>query len=330
MRFAILIALAGTLAGCHGQPTAERVRLAIHRDPIAFLPVHAAAALGYFRDEHLDVDITALAAGPKAVEALVGGSVDVAAASLSDAVLLASRRHDIVAFLLLSTRPLAALAVAPGLGESIHTVHDLKGRAVGVSAPGSASHQLLNFLLASNGLAPRDVSVAGIGMSATSLAALEYRKVDAAMLIASSIDAYEERHGARSFIIDTRSADGARQVFGSDVFPSMSFIAHAEWLHANPETTRRLARAVQRGTRWVREHSPDQVRECIPTDAHLSSATMEIRAIREMQDVLSTDGLVPPESLPRIAAFVAASDPMFRAADVDLNATFTGEFASPK
>ncbi|HEY7289081.1 MAG TPA: ABC transporter substrate-binding protein [Vicinamibacterales bacterium] len=333
MRRVIVIVLACAVSGCHGAapPAPEaHVRLAIHRDPIAFLPVRAAAALGYFRDEHLDVDITALTAGPKAVEALVGGSVDVAAASFSDAVLLSARRSGIVAFLLMSTRPLAAVAVAPGLDASIHAIRDLEGRTIGVSAPGSASHQILNFLLASNGLAPGDVSVAAVGMSATSLAALEHRKVDAAVLLASSIDAYEERHGAQLFIADTRSVEGARQVFGSDTLPSMSFVAHADWLRANAETARRLARALHKGNRWVREQSPERVRDLIPADAHLSSATVEIRAIQEMQDVLSADGQVPPVSWGPIVAFVAAFDPTFRAADVDLKATYTGEFAPSK
>src|SRR4051794_36611780 len=85
-------------------------------------------------------------------------------------------------------------AVAPSKSGSIRMIGDLKGRTVGVSAPGSTSHQILNFLLVSNGLSPDTVSTVSVGMSASSVAALEHGTVDAAVLLASAIAAFE-RHG---------------------------------------------------------------------------------------------------------------------------------------
>jgi NitT/TauT family transport system substrate-binding protein len=332
MRIGSLILLAVILTGCGLRtPTAmRRVRLAIHHDPIAFLPVRAAERFGYYRREHLDVDVAELAAGPKAIEALVGGSVDVAAASVSDVVQLAARQRYVTSFLLLYTRPFVALATAPGSSDAIRRVQDLKGHIVGVSAPGSASHQFLNFLLTSNGLTPQDVSVASVGMAATSLAALEHGKVDAAVLLGGGIGAYEERHGEGAFIIDTRSANGARRVFGSEAFPSLGLVAREEWLRGEADTARRLCRAVMDGMRWVRDHPAEDVRALIPDDAHLASVASELRSIREMQQVISEDGAVPSDAMERLKAFVAASDPSLRTAHVDLHKISTNEFLSAR
>ena len=74
----------------------------------------------------------------------------------------ACRRRSRLRGICLYTRPTRTLAVAPALNGTIRSVRDLKGHTVGVSAPGSASHQILNFLLVSNGLSPDDVST-GLG-----------------------------------------------------------------------------------------------------------------------------------------------------------------------
>jgi NitT/TauT family transport system substrate-binding protein len=107
MRRLGLLLLPIALLACHGSDRAglRTVRIAIHRDPIAFLPVRVAQTLGYYEAEGLAVDMSEVAGGTKAIEALLGGSVDVAAASMSDAVQLAAEGRDVRDFLVIYTRP---------------------------------------------------------------------------------------------------------------------------------------------------------------------------------------------------------------------------------
>ena len=209
MRRLPLLLLPLALFYCHrsqSSATLPQVRIAIHRDPIAFLPVRVAQTLGYYEAEGIAVALSEVAGGAKALEALLGGSVDVAAASMSDAMQIAAEGRDVRGFLVLYTRPSAALAVAPALNGTIRTIRDLKGRTVGVSTPGSSTHQLLNFLLVRDGLSPADVSTVSVGMSASSVAALEHGTVDAAVLLGSAVAAFEERHPSTTFIVDIRTA----------------------------------------------------------------------------------------------------------------------------
>jgi NitT/TauT family transport system substrate-binding protein len=230
-------------------------------------------------------------------------------------------------FLVLLTRPATALAVAPALSGTIRTIRDLGGHTVGVSTPGSWTHQFLNFLLVTNGLSPEDVSTVSVGMSASSVAALEHGTVDAAVLLAGAVTAFEERHPSNPFVADTRTVAGARQVFGSETFPSLSLLAEDRWLRANADTARRLARAVKKGMRWVRDRPAEQVRQMIPDAARMSEKA-DLQAIQRMQQGLSTEGLMPAGSAELVENFVAISNPKVRAAHIDTARIYTNEFAS--
>ena len=332
MRRLSLLLLPLALFCCHrsqSSATLPEVRIAIHRDPIAFLPVRVAQTLGYYEAEGVAVAMSEVAGGAKALEALLGGSVDVAAASMSDAMQIAAEGRDVRGFLVLYTRPSAALAVAPALSGTIRTIRDLKGRTVGVSTPGSSTHQLLNFLLVRDGLSPADVSTVSVGMSASSVAALEHGTVDAAVLLGSAVAAFEERHPSTTFIVDIRTQAGARQVFGSEMFPGLSMVAQDSWLRANPEIAQRLVRALKRGMHWVRDRPAEQVRDMIPDAARMSEKA-DLQAIHRMQQGISTDGLMNAGSAELVEQFVALSNPKVRAAHIDTAKTYTNEFASVK
>jgi len=328
--FAAVSAAFVACGGPYAAPNLRPVRIAIHRDPIAFLPVSVAQTLGYYSQEGLAANVSDVSGGTKAMEALIGGSVDVAAGSMSDVVQVAAEGRKVRGFLVIYPRPSEVLAVAPALTGTIRTIRDLKGRAVGVTTPGSATHQFLNFLLVTNGLSPQDVGVVSVGMSASSLAALERGKVDAAVLIASAITTFEARHPGIEFLADTRTPAGARAIFGSEVFPSLSLLAQDSWLQQNADIARGLVRAVKRAMDWIRNHPAEDVRKMIPEAARGSEADADLDAIRRIQQGMSSDGLIPPDSLESVRDFVAASNPAVRAAHIDLASLYTNEFASMK
>ena len=128
------------------------------------------------------------------------------------------------------------LVIAPGMAGKIYSISDLKGRHVGISSPGSPTHQFLNFLLISHGVPPEDVSVVSIGTTASSIAALEHGRVDAAALVGSSVTTFEQRHPAATFLADTRSLAGAKRVFGFINFPNASVVTTDDWLSKNQDT----------------------------------------------------------------------------------------------
>jgi len=329
---AALAGLGAVLVACHSAPqqgTTRTVRLVIHQDPIAFLPVRVAQTLGYFAEDGVAVDVSEAVGGTKAIQALLGGSVDVAAASVSDAIQLAGEGHEVREFVLFFTRPIVVLAVAPSMSSRIRSIRDLKGRAVGVTSPGSSSHQILNYLLRANGISPDDVSTVSVGMGASSVAALERGSVAAAMLLGSAIPVFQQRQPRAVFLADLRTAEGASRVFGSPLFPGLGLVAEDRWLRTHVETTRRFTHAVVRGMQWVREQPAERVRDMIPEMSRMTPDA-ELLAIREMQGVMSADGRIPEPALPLVAKFVASSNPRFASARIDIARLYTNEFTSSR
>lgn len=263
------------------------------------------------------------------MEALLGGSADVAAASMSDVMVVAAKGGEVRGFFVLYTRPSAVLAVAPARSAMIRTIRDLKGRTIGISATGSWTHQFLNFLLVTNGLSPQDVATVPVGLSASSVAALEHDSVDAAVLLAGAISTFEERHPDRTLIADTRTLAGVREVFGAETFPALGLVAQNRWLDGNSETARRLVRAVTRGIRWVRDHPAEQVRGMIPKEARMSD-NADVQSIRRLQQDLSSDGRMLPDSAALIQKFVGISNAEVPIAHIEPARIYTNEFTSAK
>ena len=328
----IAATLVAGFAACAAAPRSANVRtvrLAVFPDPITFLPVRVAETFGYFAEEDLAVETFEVRGGAKAGQALISGSVDVAAAAPVDAIQLAVEGRDVRGFLLLYMRSTSALVVAPAQSGRIRSIGDLKGKTVGVSAPGSASHQILNFILATNGVPLDSVSTVSVGQSASSVAALEHGTVDAAVLLGSAIATFERRHAVRDFLVDLRTPGGARQVFGSEVFPTLGLIAEERWLRANRDTAQRFVRAVMRGMQWVRNHPAEELRGMIPESARMAEES-DLSAIRLMQTGLSPDGLMPAGSPALIEKFVAVSNPKVKAGQIDFGRIFSSEFASAR
>ena len=333
MRHLVLIVLAISLVGCHHGTTTEsihEVRIALPRDGITWLPVRLAKTLGYFADQKLNVIISDVAGLSKGMEALLGGSVEVAAGGLTQTMQVAAEGRSVRTFVLLYTRPLMALAVAPNMTGKINDIAGLKKRNIGITSPGSTTHQQLNFLLVTHGLLPADVSIVSIGTGASSLSSLERGKVDAAILVGSAIGSFKNRNPNTVLLADSRSAEGSKAVFGSDSFPSTAVMAEDRWLKANPDTARRFAASVLKGMEWMRTHSAEDVRAKMPESDRMPDVEADLQGIRDVQKSLSPDGVMPDAGLDQVRKFVEISSDKVRAAKIDIRRVYTNEFVTAK
>lgn len=262
------------------------------------------------------------------MEALLGGSVDVTAGGLAQALQVAAEGRSVRCFLILNSRPAIALAVAPAAEQKIRTVRDLKGKRVGISSPGSVSHQLVNFLLVARGLSADDVGVVSVGSGAASVAALEHRMVDAAVLVASGITTFEQRYPKATLLEDLRTEEGAHRIFGVSSVPLTGLDAKEDWLRMNSETAVRFVRAVKKAMQWASNHSPEEVRATIPEQLRMSDVNADLAAIRYFQQSLKLDGMIPPEGPEVVRKFLAVSDERIRNSHLDLTKIYTNEFVS--
>src|SRR6185295_360457 len=123
-----------------------------------YLPLTIAESLGYFKAEGLEVSIADFAGGSRALQAVVGGSADVVSGAFEHTLNMQLKGQRMRAFALQGRAPQIVLGINPKTMSGYRGVADLKGKKIGVTAPGSSTNVLANFVLAKAGLKPSDVS----------------------------------------------------------------------------------------------------------------------------------------------------------------------------
>lgn len=293
---------------------------------MVYLASTLAAQLGFYEQEDLDVEMTDTAGGSKALEALLGGSADVVTGFYDHAIQMAAEGKSIRAFVVMVRYPGAVAVLSPEGARRIHRIEDLRGATAGVTAPGSSSHFFLNYLLTKHGLSSKDVSVVGLGVNASRVAAIERSKVDIGILLEPGVAQLLNRNPAAIILADTRTAEGVQRVYGSATYPSAVLYANSSWLTENATTTRHLARAIQRTLAWIQKHSPEEIIEKTPTLFRGDTPAVYLEALRQSKPMFSPDGIMTPEGAEAVRKVLAVSLEKVGTSTFDLAATYTNEF----
>ena len=292
---------------------------------LIYLAATLAQDLGDYREEGLAVTLQDFPGGAKSLEALLGGSADVVAGFYDHTIQMAAQGRDVRAFLSVLRYPgLVAVSASPRISK----IEDLKGRIVGVSAAGSSTNMFLNYLLAVHGMKPQDVSIASIGMSATAVAAVTHARVDAAIMTDPALEILRKQSPGVKILADTRTAEGVRQVFGVDAYPSVVLYSTGAWLGAHPEQARRMAKALLRTMDWMRAHSPAEIRAIMPAQFRTADAAADMEGLQSLKEMLSADGKLNLESAAMVRKVLSASMEGVRAAHIDLAKTYTNQFVA--
>ncbi|HEX9144539.1 MAG TPA: ABC transporter substrate-binding protein [Candidatus Binatia bacterium] len=169
---------------CKPVDAQELKKLKIGYPAISYNQVHiwVAKDAGLFRKHGLDVEIVFFRGGQTATQALVAGEPPIVNIGL--VVQAGLQGHDAV--LIASTENAYNYSVVARPG--IATVEQLKGRRLGVSSFGSASHNAAMILLKKFNLEPnKDVALLAVGPTMERLAAIEAGKIDATILTPSEM-----------------------------------------------------------------------------------------------------------------------------------------------
>jgi NitT/TauT family transport system substrate-binding protein len=234
--------------------------------------------------------------------------------------------QKVQAFVLQGTNPGLALGIVKARAADYKWPKDLKGMKVGVSAPGSSTHMLVNHLLNSVGLTPDDVSIIGVGTGAQAVAAVKSGQIDAL----SSVDPVMlllEKQGLIVIVTETTTAKGAREVFGGSL-PAACLYAKKEWIEKHPNTAQALANAMVRALKWLQHASPEQVAEAVPPEYLLGDRQLYMDAFKRVRLTYSPDGLIPEKGIQQSYQVLLKHNQAVRRAPVlFLNDTYTNQYA---
>jgi NitT/TauT family transport system substrate-binding protein len=294
------------------------------KSALYYLPLTITERLGYFKDEGLNVRISDFAGGTRSLEAVVGGSADVVSGSYEHTINMQSRKIRFQAFVLAGACPQISVGIAAARAASYHSPKDLKGLRVGISAPGSSTNMVINYLASKGGLKPSDFSVIGVGAGSTVIAALEQGRVDALSQTDPAMTILE-KEGKLKIIAETRTPEGTEKIFGGPM-PAASLYAPIEFIRKNPNTVQALTNATVRALLWMQEASPQQILATVPEEYLLGNKAMYLFAYNNVKTAYSKDGLIPEAGAKTTLRTLATFNPAIKPAEINLSETYTNEF----
>lgn len=316
------------LSACGGKPDPARVRIA-DTGPVVemtFLPVSMAETLGYFREEGLDVVLEKLPSSGKTLEALLGGSADVASLGYMQTIQMATRGQRIRAFFIGNQRANFAIVASPGAQRKVERIQDLDGALIGVPSPGSPTNQWASYYLTIHGVDVSRVKWIGIGGGAGAIAALGSGRMEAAALAGGNHIRYLKQHPDARLLVDGSSREVMLNTFGGEWFASGALAARQEWLDRNPDTAKRLCRALGKALRWIATHAPEEIRDRLPESSRSADVQADIEIIRWGRAGHTPDGRMPAGAPEAMFRFLEATSGEIRGAKIDLSSTWTNEF----
>ncbi|WP_431310413.1 ABC transporter substrate-binding protein [Limnohabitans lacus] len=289
-----------------------------------YLPLTIAEQLGYFKAEGLDVTIVDFAGGSRALQAVVGGSADVVSGAFEHTINMQFKGQPMRAFVLQGAAPQIVLGVNPKTLPNFKTVADLKGKKIGVTAPGSSTNVLANFVLAKAGLKPSDVSFVGVGAGSGAVAAMRAGQIDA-MSNLDPVITLLTRSGDMKIVTDTRNMAEAEKVFGGPM-PAGCLYAPQPFLDKHPHTAQALANAMVRANKWIQQAGGGDIIKAVPESYLLGDRAVYIEGFLAAKQAMSVDGSFPAKGAETAFRALASVDDKLAAAKLNLNAVYTNDF----
>ncbi len=249
-----------------GAPAREKLTVAVGAEhALAYLPWDIAKALGYFEAEGLDVTLIYTKGGSEAGQALVSGSVDYSGNAIDHAIAAQQQGKSLLMIADFMHTPALTLLVRPADKDKFTSVKDLKGRTVGISTVGAATHVIGMWVAHKAGLARDDVKFFGIGTGPTFVAGLQGGQVDAAW----GTDPFVTkliREGRAVPMLDLFQPSPARAATGFSEYTFTGALTRPDVIQKKPETTQKVINALVRAQKFMSQRAAMQIARALPEE----------------------------------------------------------------
>ncbi|MDP4801285.1 MAG: ABC transporter substrate-binding protein [Burkholderiaceae bacterium] len=289
-----------------------------------YLPLTIAERKGFFKEEGVNVEIIDFAGGSKALQAVVGGSADVVSGAYEHTISLQGKKQFFTAFVQQARAPQIVLAVSTKTMPNYTSIADLKGKKIGVTAPGSSTNMVASFVLDGAGLKSTDVSFVGVGAGAGAVAAMRAGQIDAISNLDPVISTLE-KDGSIKVVTDTRKIEATRKLFGGDM-PAGCLYASEEFLKKYPKAAQSLTNAIVKANRWIAKASAEDVLKTVPASYHLGDPELYKLTFLNVKEAMSPDGMISPAGTETALKALAAYNDKIDPTAIDLKRTFTNQY----
>jgi len=319
-----LIALA-LAAPAHAQgPEKPKISIGVGgKSLFYYLPLTIALQKGYFKSEGLDVEVQDFPGGARALQALLGGSVDVVSGAFEHTITQQAKGQNIEALMLQGKYAGIVLGMSKAKASTYKSPADLKGMKIGVTAPGSSTNMFVNVLLAKAKLPPDSVAIIGVGATAGAVAIMKRGEIDAISNLDPVISQLES-DGAIVPVVDTRTAKGMQEVYGNAYAAGCIYVP-VEFSKKYPNTAQAVVNAMVQALRFIQQSTPDQIVAAVPTDYYTDKAQYKA-ALEKNIETYKHDGSIGIDAAQAVYRDLKSFDPQVQTATVDVAKSFNMTF----
>jgi NitT/TauT family transport system substrate-binding protein len=288
-----------------------------------YLPLTIAIQNGYFKAEGLDIEVQDFPGGSRALQALLGGSVDVVSGAFEHTITQQAKGQNIEALVLQGKYAGIVLGMPKAKAAAYKSPADLKGMKIGVTAPGSSTNMFVNILLAKAGLKPDAVAIIGVGATAGAIAIVKRGEIDAISNLDPVISQLES-DGTIVAVLDTRTLSGMREVYGG-AYAAACIYVPVDFAKKYPNTAQAIVNAMVRALRFIQQSTPDQIVAAVPTDYYTDKSLYKA-ALEKNIETYQHDGAIGLDAAEAVYRDLKSFDPQVQTATVDVAKSFNMTF----
>ena len=217
--------------------------------------------------------------------------------------------------------PANVLVVRKSQADKIKTIADLKGKKIGISSPGSSTHNFVAGLMERAGVPWRDASFISIGTGMSAVAAMRSgSELDAIVNLDPAINAMVDVDGA-VVLADSRTEEGTRAAFGGPYLADCLY-AKTEFVKANPNTTQAIANAIVHAMQWLHTASIDDIIKSLPPEYYQADEKLYRKSLEKNLAAFQWDGKVTNEAVKSVWDAISILEPDFKTAKIEMEKTY--------
>ena len=291
---------------------------------IIYLPAKLTEALGYFKDEGLNVELQSQPAGVDAENQLIAGAVQGVVGFYDHTIDLQSKGKEVEAIVVFGKVPGEVEMVSSKAAPSFKSMADAKGKTLGVTGLGSSTDFLTRYLALRQGVESKDYSLLPVGAGNSFIAAIKQDRIQAGMTTEPTISQLLKT-GDAQVLVDMRTEEGTRAALGG-LYPASSLYVANSWADAHKEQAGKLARAFARTMQYIHTHSAEEIADKMPRDYYGNDKPLYVAAIKSSLPMFTTDGRMPKGGPETVLKVLSTFKPQVKAKNINLAKTYTNAF----
>jgi len=324
---ASMAAAATTAPAAAAAPSGPATKVSIMvggMDKQIYLPNKLTDALGYFKDENLEVTMIDEPSGVSSEVAVVAGQVDLGSGSYDHTIDLQAQGKSITSVAQLQAEPGEWVMVSKQKASTIKSPKDWLGVSAGVTSLGSGTHTLMRAVATNAGIQVSDVNFVQAGAGDTFIAAMKQGRIDVGITTQPTVLRLQKT-GDGQVLVDLSKADTTRAALGGD-YPFISLWGRTEWINSNKETVQHVVNAYVKTMKWISTHSPQEIADKLPADYQASDPAAYVQALTDSMGMFTKDGRMPQGGPEFVLKTLSSFNPDLAAKQIDLAKTWDPTF----